>query len=306
MVGKVRDGLTSLFSLPDGYEVVLGNGGATEFWDIATFGLIRERSQHLSFGEFSSKFASAEGRGTVPRRPDDYQDRSGDHPEAKPESRVDVYALTHNETSTGVAMPIRRVARWRPDSWSTRRPARAESPSTASEFDVYYFAPAEVLRADGGLWIALCSPAALERVAEIDASGRWIPTSYSLTTALENSRPTRPTTRRRVATLFLLADQFDWMLGLGGLTAATARTKDSRSGSTRGPRSRGRHAVRRGPDAPLAGRRHRRLHRRGGRRGRRRCCGRTGSSTPSRTASSGVTSCASGCSPPSSPTTSRR
>ena len=227
LVGRVRGGLTDLFSLPEGYEVVLGNGGATEFWDIATFGLIRERSQHLSFGEFSSKFAVAAAAAPFLGEPTVIKSDTGDHPEAKPEDGVDAYALTHNETSTGVAMPIRRV-----DAADALTLVDATSGAggiavSATEFDVYYFSPQKCFASDGGLWFALCSPQALERIVEIDASGRWIPTSYSLTTALENSRLNQTYNTPGLATLFLMEQQISWMNTNGGLEFTTGRTAES-------------------------------------------------------------------------------
>jgi phosphoserine aminotransferase len=227
VVGKVRAGLASLFSLPDGYEVVLGNGGATEFWDIATFGLIRERSQHLSFGEFSSKFAAASAAAPFLGEPSIIKSEPGDHPEAKPEDGIDLYALTHNETSTGVAMPIRRV-----DDPNGLTVVDATSGAggiavDAAEFDAYYFSPQKCFASDGGLWVALCSPAAIERIAEIEASKRWIPTSYSLTTALENSRLDQTYNTPALATLFLMEQQISWMNDNGGLSFTTGRTAES-------------------------------------------------------------------------------
>ena len=227
LVSKVRTGLTDLFALPEGYEVVLGNGGATEFWDIATFGLIRERSQHLSFGEFSSKFAAASAAAPFLGDPTIIKADPGDHPEAKPEDGVDLYALTHNETSTGVAMPIRRVA---DPNGLTVVDATSGAGGIAVdplEFDVYYFSPQKCFASDGGLWLALCSPAAIERIAEIEATGRWIPTSYSLTTALENSRLDQTYNTPALATLFLMEQQISWMNAGGGLAFTTARTAES-------------------------------------------------------------------------------
>jgi phosphoserine aminotransferase len=227
MVGRVRDGLRSLFALPDGYEVVLGNGGATEFWDIATFGLIRERSQHLSFGEFSSKFAAAAATAPFLAEPTIIKSEPGDHPEAKVEDGVDVYALTHNETSTGVAMPIRRVDA---DGALTLVDATSGAGGIAvapRDFDAYYFSPQKCFASDGGLWIALCSPAAIERIAEIDGTGRWIPASYSLTTALDNSRLDQTYNTPALATLFLMEQQIAWMNENGGLPFTTGRTAES-------------------------------------------------------------------------------
>ncbi|RJL30791.1 phosphoserine transaminase [Bailinhaonella thermotolerans] len=228
LVGRVREGLSRLFDLPEGYEVVLGNGGTTAFWDIAAFGLIREKSQHLSFGEFSSKFAAVAKGAPWLAEPTIIKSEVGTHPAARPEEGVDVYALTHNETSTGVAMPIARPAAdglVLVDATS----GAGGLPVQASEFDVYYFAPQKCFAADGGLWIALMSPAALERVNEIAASGRYVPEFFSLPTAVDNSLKNQTYNTPAVATLFLLADQIDWMNGLGGLAATTTRTADSAS-----------------------------------------------------------------------------
>ena len=229
VVGRVRAGMAELFSLPDGYEVVLGNGGATAFWDIATFGLISEFSEHLVFGEFSSKFAAAVEAAPFLEPPQVIKSEPGTHPLPRAEKGVDVYALTHNETSTGVAMPI-------------KRPAGADAtalvlvdatsgagglPVDPNEYDVYYFAPQKCFASDGGLWIALMSPAGLERAAHVEASGRWIPASYDLTVAIENSKQNQTYNTPALATLFLLANQVEWMNSQGGLAWATDRTADS-------------------------------------------------------------------------------
>jgi phosphoserine aminotransferase len=228
-VDRVREGLRQLFSLPDGYEVVLGNGGATEFWDIATFGLIERRSQHLSFGEFSSKFAAAAKAAPFLDDPSVVKSEPGTHPTPTAEQGVDLYALTHNETSTGVMMPIRRVegadegALVAVDATS----GAGGLPVDAAEFDVYYFSPQKCFASDGGLWFALMSPAALARVAAVKAGGRWVPASYDLTIALDNSRLDQTYNTPSLATLFLMAEQVDWMNGQGGLDWAVSRTADS-------------------------------------------------------------------------------
>ncbi|MDQ6648955.1 MAG: phosphoserine transaminase [Actinomycetota bacterium] len=231
VVAAIRSGLRSLFSLPDGYEVLLGNGGATAFWDIALFGLIEARSQHLVFGEFSSKFADAVAATPFLGEPSVLRSEPGTHPVASAEAGVDLYALTHNETSTGVAMPIRRVpgadegALVAVDATS----GAGGLPVDPAEFDVYYFAPQKNFASDGGLWLALMSPAALERIARIKAGGRWVPASYDLSIALDNSRLDQTYNTPALATLFLLADQVEWVNGQGGLAWATARTADSSS-----------------------------------------------------------------------------
>jgi len=231
VVGRIRSGLRELFALPAGHEVVLGNGGATAFWDIATFGLIRERSQHLSFGEFSAKFAAAAKRAPFLGEPTVIASWLGTHPQPRAEAGVDVYALTHNETSTGVAMPIRRVPGADPDALVLVDATSAAGglPVEAANFDTYYFAPQKCFASDGGLWIALLSPAALARIKEIAAAGRWVPASYDLSIALENSHKDQTYNTPALATLFLLADQLEWLNDRGGLDWATARTADSAS-----------------------------------------------------------------------------
>ena len=230
-VARLRSGLRELFALPDGYEVLLGNGGATEFWDIATFGLIERRSQHLSFGEFSSKFATAARQAPFLEDPSVVTSEVGTHPLPRPEPGVDLYALTHNETSTGVMMPIVRPA-GTDDGAIVAVDATSGAgglPVDASQFDVYYFSPQKCFASDGGLWLALLSPAALERVARIAASGRWVPASYDLTVALDNSTKDQTYNTPALATIFLMAEQVDWFLGQGGLDWAVARTADSSS-----------------------------------------------------------------------------
>ncbi|MDF5751600.1 phosphoserine transaminase [Spongiactinospora sp. TRM90649] len=227
IVRRVREGLSALFDLPEGYEVVLGNGGTTAFWDIASFGLVRERSQHLSFGEFSSKFATVTAKAPWLGDPTVIKSDPGTHPEARPEEGVDVYALTHNETSTGVAMPIKRVADDESLVLVDATSGAGGLPVQASEFDVYYFAPQKSFAADGGLWLGLFSPKALARVAEIAESGRFVPEFFSLPTAIDNSAKDQTYNTPAVATLFLLADQIEWMNSQGGLAWTTARTADS-------------------------------------------------------------------------------
>ncbi|GHH69033.1 phosphoserine aminotransferase [Streptomyces sulfonofaciens] len=229
LVGRVREGVSALFSLPEGYEVILGNGGSTAFWDIATHGLIDNKSQHLSFGEFSSKFAKASKLAPWLAEPTIVSADPGTHPEAHAEPGTDVYALTHNETSTGVAMPIKRVAGADEGSLVLVDATSGAGglPVDIAETDVYYFAPQKSFASDGGLWIGVFSPAALERAARVHASGRHVPEFFSLPTAIDNSRKNQTYNTPALATLFLLAEQLDWINGQGGLDWAVRRTAAS-------------------------------------------------------------------------------
>jgi phosphoserine aminotransferase len=225
VVKRVREGLTSLFNLPEGYEVVLGNGGSTAFWDIATFGLIEERSQHLVFGEFSSKFAAAAKEAPFLGEPTVIKAEPGSHPVSVLEAGIDVYALTHNETSTGVAMPIIRPAGTDEalvlvDATSAAGGLMVD----AKEFDTYYFAPQKSFASDGGLWIAIMSPAAIARAEKIKASGRWVPAFFDLGIAIENSRLDQTYNTPALVTLMLLAEQIEWMNANGGLSFAAGRS----------------------------------------------------------------------------------
>ncbi len=225
-VGRVRAGLTTLFSVPDGYEVVLGNGGATAFWDIATFGLIEQKSQHLSFGEFSSKFAAAAAAAPWLDAPSVIKSEPGSRPEAVAEEGVDVYAWAHNETSTAVMAPVVRPAAdglVLVDATS----GAGGLPVDLAEVDAYYFAPQKCFASDGGLWVAIMSPAALERAAALGASDRHIPAFFDLPTAIDNSAKNQTYNTPSVATLFLMAEQLDWMNGQGGLDAMVERTTAS-------------------------------------------------------------------------------
>ena len=229
LVKSVRSGLADLFSLPEGYEVILGNGGATAFWDIAAFGLVRERAQHLAFGEFSSKFGAVTSNAPFLGESSIIKSDPGTRPVAVAEDGIDVYAWAHNETSTGVMTDVRRVEGADDDALVLIDATSGAGglPVDVAETDVYYFGPQKCFAADGGLWLALFSPAALARVDEITASGRWVPDFFSLPTAIDNSRKDQTYNTPAVGTLALLDDQVRWINGQGGLDWATARTKDS-------------------------------------------------------------------------------
>ena len=222
MVGRLREGLAELFHLPDGYEVVLGNGGATAFWDAAAFGLIDRASQHLSFGEFSSKFARAVTGAPHLDPPQVIESVPGTHPSPVPSDRIDVYALTHNETSTGVTMPVTMVEAEGltvVDATS----AAGGIPVDPAQFDVYYFSPQKAFGGDGGLYVALCSPKAVERIEQVAASGRWMPPFLSLAAAVSNSRKDQTYNTPALATIYLLTDTVEWINGRGGLAWSAQR-----------------------------------------------------------------------------------
>jgi phosphoserine aminotransferase len=228
LVGRVRDGLRDFFSVPDGYELVLGNGGATAFWDAAAFGLIDKRSLHLSYGEFSSKFASAVANNPFIGEPIIIKADAGSAPEPQSDPSVDVIAWAHNETSTGVAVPVTRPA----GSGDALIVIDATSgagglPVDIADTDAYYFAPQKNFASDGGLWLAILSPAALSRIEAIAGSGRWVPDFLSLPIAVDNSLKNQTYNTPAIATLALLAEQIDWLLGNGGLDWAVKRTADS-------------------------------------------------------------------------------
>ena len=230
LVGRVRDGLRELFSLPDGYEVILGNGGSTAFWDAAAFGLIDKRSLHLTYGEFSAKFASAVAKNPFVGDPIVVKTDAGSAPKPVSDPSVDLIAWAHNETSTGVAVPVERPegsgdALIAIDATS----AAGGLPVNITDADVYYFAPQKNFAGDGGLWIALMSPAALARVEAIAGAGRWVPEFLSLPIAIDNSVKNQTYNTPAIGTLVLLAEQIDWLLGNGGLDWATKRTADSSS-----------------------------------------------------------------------------
>ncbi|HUE28499.1 MAG TPA: phosphoserine transaminase [Solirubrobacteraceae bacterium] len=236
LVGRVRSGLSELFAVPDDYEVVLGNGGTTAFWDAATCCLVRERALHLTYGEFSSKFAACTRGAPFLAEPIVVDAEPGDAPEPVADPRADVIAWAHNETSTGVMVPVTRPAGTGEALVLIDATSGAGGlPVDVAQADAYYFAPQKGFASDGGLWLALLSPAALERVEQVDAErpttggARWIPEFLSLKTALENSAKDQTYNTPAIATLFLLADQLEWMLERGGLDGMVARTTESSS-----------------------------------------------------------------------------
>jgi phosphoserine aminotransferase len=229
LVRRIRDGLAELFRLPNGYVVALGNGGTSAFFDAAAFCLIQERSQHLSFGEFSSKFLTVTARAPWLKEPSVIVSAPGSHPLPVAEAGVDAYALTHNETSTGVRMDIRRPAGTDDDALVLvdATSGAGALPVDPAEFDAYYFAPQKVFGGDGGLWLAALSPAALARIEKIAASGRYIPDFLSLKAAVDNSVKDQTLNTPAIATLVLLATQLDWMLAEGGLAWTQSRSNRS-------------------------------------------------------------------------------
>ncbi|WP_028654791.1 phosphoserine transaminase [Nocardioides sp. J54] len=228
-VGRVLQGLADLFTLPEGYEVVLGNGGATAFWDIAAFGLIEKKSQHLSFGEFSSKFAASVKAAPWLDEPSVITAEPGSRPEAVAEEGVDVYGWAHNETSTAVMAPVVRPAGTADDALVLIDATSGAGglPVDLAETDVYYFAPQKCFASDGGLWFGIFSPRALERAERIAASDRYVPPFFDLHTAIDNSRKNQTYNTPSVATLFLMAEQLDWMNSQGGLKGMVERTTAS-------------------------------------------------------------------------------
>ncbi len=222
-VGALRNGLAELFALPDGYEIMLGNGGTTCFWDAATFGLIEARSQHLRFGEFSSKFADAAAAAPHLGEPANLFADPGSHPLPVADETIDTYCLTHNETSTGVAMPLERptgaAGLVLVDATSAAGGLRFDP----NEVDVYYFAPQKCLASDGGLWLAAVSPAAIERIQRVAASDRWVPASLDLGIALDNSRKDQTYNTPALTTVFLANQQVEWINQNGGLEWAASR-----------------------------------------------------------------------------------
>jgi phosphoserine aminotransferase len=229
LVGSVREGLSQFFRAPEGYEVVLGVGGSTAFWDIASFGLVEKKAQHLSFGEFGSKFAAATNKAPFLDASSIIKSEPGTRPSAQAEAGVDVYAWPQNETSTGVSAPVHRVA-----GADEGALVLVDATSAAggldvdvAQSDVYYFAPQKNFASDGGLWLGLFSPAALERAARIKASDRWIPDFLDLQTAIDNSRLNQTYNTPSLSTLVTLDAQVQWLNSNGGLDFASSRTADS-------------------------------------------------------------------------------
>jgi phosphoserine aminotransferase len=231
LVGQVRDGLADLFTLPEGYEIILGNGGSTAFWDIAAFGLVREHAQHLAFGEFSAKFGSVTQKAPFLGDSTIIKGEPGTLPTPSAEAGIDVYAWAQNETSTGVMAPVGRVKGADEGSLMLVDATSGAGglPLDVAESDVYYFGPQKCFAADGGLWIAAFSPAALARVDEIAASDRWVPDFFSLPTAISNSRLNQTYNTPAISTLALLSNQINWINDQGGLDWAVKRTTDSSS-----------------------------------------------------------------------------
>ncbi len=225
VVGAIRRGLGALYRLPDGYEVLLGVGGATAFWDAAAFGLIENRSQHLVFGEFSSKFAEVTRDAPWLEEPEILEAAPGSHPVPNVDADIDAYCLTHNETSTGVMMPITRPGAGSAIVLVDGTSAAGAVVVDPAEFDSYYFSPQKGFGSEGGLWVALCSPMALARIEAV-ATKRWIPPFLSLDIALANSRQNQTYNTPALATLFLLERQIDWLLDGGGLEWAALRSRN--------------------------------------------------------------------------------
>jgi phosphoserine aminotransferase len=231
LVRRMREGITSLFEVPDDYQVVFGNGGATAFWDVAAFNLVRDRAQHLSYGEFSAKFAAVTKAAPFLGEPTIVTADPGTLARPYAEPGVDAYAWPHNETSTGVMAPVRRVTDTDDDALILIDATSGAGglPVNVAEADAYYFAPQKVFASDGGLWVAILSPRALARVAEIAASGRYVPAFLDLPIAIDNSSKDQTYNTPAISTLFLFVEQLDWLLRQGGLDFAVGRTTDSSS-----------------------------------------------------------------------------
>ncbi|HIW47056.1 MAG TPA: phosphoserine transaminase [Candidatus Yaniella excrementigallinarum] len=229
LVASVQDGIATLFDAPEDYRVVLGVGGATAFWDIASFGLVRNKAQHLSFGEFGSKFAKATNNAPFLDDSVILQADPGTRPVPRAEAGIDVYAWPQNETSTGVAAPVHRVEGTDPGALMLIDATSGAGglPVDVRESDVYYFSPQKNFASDGGLWLGLFSPAALDRAEEIAETDRWVPDFLNLKTAIDNSAKNQTYNTPALATLIMLDEQLKWLNSNGGLSFATARTKDS-------------------------------------------------------------------------------
>jgi len=229
VVGQLRNNLATLFSLPDGYEVLLGNGGATAFWDIASFGLIAQRSQHVSYGEFSAKFCAVTKAAPHLDDPQIIATKLGSYSVPAPSTEVDTYALVHNETSTGVAIDVVRPADARPEDLVLVDATSAAGGLLVdpTQFDCYYFAPQKAFSSDGGLWLALCSPSAINRIDEIKKTGRWTPASLDISLALDQSRLNQTYNTPALATIWLMSFQVQSMLDNGGLEWAAGRSAAS-------------------------------------------------------------------------------
>ncbi len=227
VVRHIREGLTELFALPTGYEVLLANGGTTAFWDAAAFGLVEQRSSHVVIGEFSSKFAAVARHAPHLDEPQVCETAPGKTPRTLDRVEGDVYAYPHNETSTGVMVPMHRPAGSDALVLVDATSAAGGLRTDAAAFDVYYFAPQKCFASDGGLWLALCSPAAISRIETLKAGGRWMPPTLDLSITLENSRLEQTYNTPALATLFLFDQQLQWMLGHGGLEFAAARSDTS-------------------------------------------------------------------------------
>jgi phosphoserine aminotransferase len=226
MIGRLRRGLAELFELPDGYEVVLGVGGATAFWDAMAYGLIKRHSQHLVFGEFSAKCAGAVAAAPHLDAPEIIDSEPGSRPAPEESAAVDLYALTHNETSTGVAAPVTRPE---PGGLTAVDATSAAGGMLVdpTEFDVYYFSPQKCFASDGGIWLALCSPAAVDRIGQLASSRSFIPPSLNLMTAVAQSRKDQTYNTPGLASLFLMVEQLEWILDSGGLEWAAGRCERS-------------------------------------------------------------------------------
>ena len=228
-VARMRRGLAEFFSMPDGYEVILSNGGTSAFWDTATFGLVRDKAQFAEFGEFGAKFVKAVTDAPFLAEPTVHRAPGGQAAYLSAEAGVDLYASVHNETSTGVAVPVRRVEGADPDALllTDATSGGGSLDVDLRETDVYYLAPQKALGSDGGIWLALMSPAAIDRAYEIKGGGRYIPQFLDLVTAIEQSRLEQTYNTLALATVFLAAEQLDWMNAQGGLSWAVKRSAES-------------------------------------------------------------------------------